>query len=96
MIIELLVVVIGLVLAFQVDRWWEDRKNRAREQEYISRLMTEVEEDIRLIGHAIELAEVRQGFGDLLLEVMANPATAELPKHSQFQCWYFRDWPRSA
>lgn len=75
--IELLVVIIGLVLAFQVDRWWEDRNDRAREQEYISRLITEVEDDIGQIRHAIELAEVRQMFADFLIEVMANPATAE-------------------
>ena len=31
-LIELLVVIIGLVLAFQIDRWWEERDDRAREQ----------------------------------------------------------------
>jgi len=75
--IELLVVIVGLMLAFQVDRWWEERDDRAREQEYITRLITEVEEDIGLISHAIELAEVRQDFGDFLFEVMANPVVAE-------------------
>ncbi len=75
--IEMLVVIIGLVLAFQVDRWWEERDDRAREQEYISRLIIEVEEDIGLISHAVELAEVRQGFGDFLIEVMADPVVAE-------------------
>ena len=74
--IELLVVLWGLVLAFQVDRWWEERADRVREQEYISRLITDVEEDIGIISHAVELAEVRQGFGDFLIEVMANPAAA--------------------
>jgi hypothetical protein len=75
--IELLVVIIGLVLAFQVDRWWEERADRSREQEYINRLITEVEDDIGQISYAIELAEVRQDFGDLLVEVEADPVVAE-------------------
>lgn len=75
--LELLVVIIGLVLAFQVDRWWEDRDDRTREQEYIARLITEINEDIEQIQHAIMLAEVRQDFCELLLQVADNPAVAE-------------------
>jgi len=75
--IELLVVIIGLVLAFQVDRWWEERNDRNREQEYITRLIAEVEDDIEQIRFAKDLAEVRQGFGDFLFEVMADPVVAE-------------------
>ena len=29
--LELLVVIIGLVLAFQIDCWWEERGDRAKE-----------------------------------------------------------------
>jgi hypothetical protein len=75
--IELLVVIIGLVLAFQVDRWWEERNERSREQDYITRLIGEVQDDIDQIRFAKDLAEVRQGFGDLLLEVIADPVIAE-------------------
>ena len=75
--IELLVIVIGLVLAFQVDRWWEERADRSREQEYIARLIAEVTDDIEQISHAVELAEVRQDFGDLLINVSTNPLVAE-------------------
>lgn len=74
--IELLVVVVGLVLAFQADRWWEERADRSREQEYIARLIAEVKDDLEQIDHAIELAEVRQGFGDLLIEASRNPLVA--------------------
>jgi hypothetical protein len=75
--IELMVVIIGLVLAFQVDRWWEERADRSREREYMNRLITEVKNDIEEISHAYELAEVRQGFGDLLIEVSTNPLVAK-------------------
>lgn len=75
--LELLVVIFGLVLAFQVDRWWEERGDRSKEQEYIARLIIEVRQDIELISYAIDLAEVRQGFGDLLIEVAGEPDVAE-------------------
>ena len=70
-------VIIGLMLAFQVDRWWEERGDRTKEQEYITRLITEIKEDIDLISYSIDLAEVRQGFGYLLLEVVNDPTVAE-------------------
>ncbi|MBT8062701.1 MAG: hypothetical protein HKO64_00200 [Xanthomonadales bacterium] len=74
--VELIVVIVGLVLAFQADRWWEERGERAQERAYIERLITEVKEDLELVSHARKLAEVRKGFGDLLLEVADDPAAA--------------------
>lgn len=76
-LIELLVVIVGLVLAFQVDRWWEGRADRAQEREYIARLIAEVEEDVVLITHGVELAQVRQDMGDLLLAVMEDRSVAD-------------------
>jgi len=75
-LIEILVVIVGLMLAFQLDRWWEQRGEQVQEQAYIDRLIADVETDIELIGFGIELAEVRQGFAELLMEVSGNPAAA--------------------
>ena len=30
-IVEIIVVIVGLMLAFQLDRWWEQRGERAQE-----------------------------------------------------------------
>ena len=75
-LVELLVVMVGLVAAFQVDRWWEDRGGRLDEEMYISRLISDLEEDIPSLEYAISLAEVRLGFGDYLAEVGADPSAA--------------------
>lgn len=75
-LVEILVVMVGLVAAFQVDRWWEARGDRIDEEAYISRLISDVEEDIPALEYAISLAEVRLGFGDVLVEVGADPAAA--------------------
>ncbi len=74
--IELLVVVIGLFLAFQVDRWWEERGSRALEADYLERLHEEVSADIEALQYAIDLAESRQGFADFLVATRADPAVA--------------------
>jgi hypothetical protein len=75
-VVELLVVMIGLVAAFQVDRWWEARGDLLDEQRYISRLITDLEEDVPALEYAIGLAEVRRDFGDFLAGVGADPSIA--------------------
>ena len=47
--VEIAVVVVGLFMAFQLDRWWEQRGDQKREQQYIQRLVTEIETDIEMI-----------------------------------------------
>ena len=67
--VELLVVMVGLVAAFQVDRWWDARGVRLDEEMYISRLISDLEEDIPSLEYAISVAEVRLDFGDFLAKV---------------------------
>lgn len=73
-VVEILVVMIGLVAAFQVDRWWEARGNRLDEAGYISRLIADLEEDVPDLEYAISLAEVRRDFGEFLAEVSVDPS----------------------
>ena len=81
--VELLVVVVGLVAAFQIDRWWEAHGVRLDEEMYISRLISDLEEDIPNLEYAISLAEVRRDFGDFLAEVGAE-SSAALDKPAYF------------
>jgi len=75
-VVELLVVIVGLVAAFQVDRWWEDRASRRSEAEYISRLVADLEEDVPALEFAVSLAQVRLDFADHLAEVVEDPSRA--------------------
>jgi len=75
--VEVIVVAVGLLMAFQVDRWWEERGEREHEAAYVQRLIDDLEEDIAGIEQGIELAEVRQEFAELLMDVSADPALAE-------------------
>ena len=79
-IVEVLVVAIGLLLAFQLDRWREERQERLQERVYVERLTVDVTTDIPAIEHAIQLQTLRLGLIDLLIDVARDPmAAAEDP-----------------
>ena len=74
--IELLVVVVGLMMAFQVDRWWEGIGEKKLERAYIQRLIGDIKSDIPKLEGAIELANMRKDYAELLMAVAENPAVA--------------------
>jgi hypothetical protein len=76
--VEILVVIVGLMLAFQLDRWWEARGDRALEAEYIERLIADIEIDIEALEFSVELQTVRRNMADLLIAVAADPQEAEI------------------
>ena len=74
--VEILVVMVGLMLAFQLDRWRDDFADRKQEQIYIDRLIADVEVDVPAIEYAIDLAKVRLELVELLMAVADDPAAA--------------------
>ena len=73
---ELVVVAIGILMAFQVDRWWELRRDRESEQEYILRLIGDLEKDVTETAGGVATAELRRDLGALLMDVVENPELA--------------------
>jgi hypothetical protein len=74
--IEIFVVMIGLMLAFQLDRWRESIAERRQERTIIDRLIEDVETDVPAIEHAIALQSIRLELIDLLMDVAQDPAAA--------------------
>lgn len=74
--VEILVVIVGLILAFQVDRWWEQRGDRALEAQYIERLIADIEADIEALQFAFDVQTVRLQMAELLMTVAADPEEA--------------------
>jgi len=74
--IEVLVVIVGLMLAFQLDDWKEGIAERRQEQFYINRLIADVETDIPAIEYAIALQSLRLEFVELLMDVSRDTAAA--------------------
>jgi hypothetical protein len=74
--VEIVVVIVGLMLAFQLDRWWEQRGDRSQEAQYVARLIVDIETDIEALEYAVDLQTVRLEMADLLMEVVADPEAA--------------------
>lgn len=81
--IEVLVLIVGLVLAFQIDRWREDRADWLQEHAYVKRLIVDIEADIVTLNNAVRIASMRLGFANPLFDVVRDPAAAE-EKPAQF------------
>jgi len=74
--IELVVVIVGLVLAFQIDRWREESADRKLEAVYLQRLTNDIESDIPPLESAIRIADMRKNYVELLMAVAEDPAVA--------------------
>jgi hypothetical protein len=75
-VVELLVVVIGLMMAFQLDRWREAGNERELEQKYLARLALDIESDIPNIRFAIDVQTIRLEMAELLMETVEDPEAA--------------------
>jgi hypothetical protein len=75
--LEIVVVILGILIAFQIDRWAEERRDRKQEYEYLLRLKEDLQIEIRGMDEAVQYAESRIAAVLLLEEVIANPTMIE-------------------
>lgn len=74
--IEILVVILGILIAFQIDRWAQERREREQEQHYLVRLKEDLQFEIGLMADSIEYAEQRIAAAHLLEDAATNPKIA--------------------
>ena len=93
---EILLVVIGILIALQIDTWNDERLDRQKEREYLSSMLVDLQEDIERIdaaneGNVFLLARI-----DDLLELLGQPAgdasdQRQIFLHSLvYTYWYLR------
>ena len=70
---EIVLVVIGILIALQANNWNESRKERGVEQEYLNRLQTDLQKDHDMLLFSKELAEERFHQLDILGNAIAYP-----------------------
>lgn len=70
---EILLVVIGILIALQVNNWNEERKERNLEQRYLQRLVIDLEKDIANLDNSINSNISRNERAEFLLNVSENP-----------------------
>ena len=71
--LELLVLILGILIAFQIDRWAEDRRDRQQEYEYLLRLKDDLQIEINSMDMTIKFAETRVASILFLEKVISNP-----------------------
>lgn len=74
--LELLVVILGILIAFQVERWAEDRRERKQEYEYLLRLKDDLQFEIARLESGYRSAQSRINTALLLEGAIANPIIA--------------------
>lgn len=80
---EILLVVIGILIALQVNNWNIERAEAELEQEYIQRLIEDIERDMELFGLLVGIAEVKLEFAQLLKDAVIDTEVA-LTRPSEF------------
>lgn len=97
LILELVVVIVGILIAFQIDRWAADRRDRELEQDYLVRLRQDLQLEIQSMNEALQYADSRIAAVLFLEEVIANPSLARerpdaVPVAMETATW--RSWPQ--
>ena len=97
LVLELVVVIVGILIAFQIDRWAEGRRERNQEHSYLVRLKEDLQLEIQSMNEALQYADSRIAAVLFLEEVIANPSLAlehpeAVPVAMETATW--RSWPQ--
>jgi hypothetical protein len=74
---EILLVVIGILIALQVNNWNEARKEVRKERELLSELHTDLDRDLGVLDYQLRLADSIIGALDQLIAMPEAPADIE-------------------
>jgi hypothetical protein len=74
---EIFLVVIGILIALQVNNWNIQRQNKTAEEQYLERLVIELENDLESITISIQSNLSRKERGEFLIKTKTNPDLVE-------------------
>ena len=70
---EIILVVVGILIALQIDSWNDDRLDRIQEQAYLESMLTDLREDVREIDAAVDGNVILLRGIDDLLTLLSEP-----------------------
>lgn len=70
--LDMLVVIFGVYLGFQLNDWNENRKSIEKGDSYLERIAGELEQDIRFFDNVIRMNEMNFENGQFLLDTIKN------------------------
>jgi Tfp pilus assembly protein PilE len=74
--LEIVVVILGILIAFEIDSWAQEVHEREQEQNYLVRLKEDLQFEIRLMTDSFEYAEQRIIAAQFLEDAVTNPKIA--------------------
>ena len=74
---EIVLMVIGILIALQINNWNEQRKERLQEKKYLERFEVELNTDLENILNSININKSRIKRTEFLLRTIENPQLAE-------------------
>lgn len=74
--LEIVVVILSILIAFQIDRWAQERRERQQEYQYLVRLKDDLQFEFNRMVFSIEFSEGRIAAVRLLEEIVVNPMVA--------------------
>ena len=73
LLLELLVVVFGVSIAFSLNTWSENQKAKKVEQQYLASFLSDLQEDVEVLGDMIDTLNVqRQNCNKLIRSIYTN------------------------
>ena len=79
---EIILVVIGILIALQINNWNEDRKNNTLERVFINNLITDLKSDVNHLNEVITFNEKKIIYFDSIL-AYSNKNINSLSDHTQ-------------
>lgn len=92
---EIILVVIGILIAIQIDDWNENRINKQKSREILQNLALDIEEDISGFNVAINFLQSRKNHVDSILLFIEDPSDSvdhELLAHWLITSGYILDY----
>ena len=80
-LLEILVITVGILGAFGLNSWNENRKESELEHQFLQRLIEDLDQDIKNLESAIETATGRKERGDFLIKALDDPSLIEQDPH---------------
>lgn len=71
--LDFVIVVAGILIAFQITEWNEARRERVRERDYLVRIAAELDRSIESIRHSVRRSREREEYGRLLIRSVKDP-----------------------
>jgi hypothetical protein len=71
--LDFVIVVAGILIAFQITEWNEARREGVREHDYLVRIAAELDRSIESIGKSIRRSHEREDYGRFLLQSVSDP-----------------------